>query len=165
MAVIIDHISEQRVSFLIFFLVHHKIGVIALDTVNHRFDAGYSLHRISRVHAVTDPAFFCPITLYHQVYHVPLSNKLNDTTGLDDLLLGQLADVAGTDNKRHLGQTALAKQLSVAQGGEVDDGGGLGGLAQVLLAGLGGDERPQLEGKKRRAAVSMQNRLSPSLQV
>lgn len=72
-----------------------------------------------------------------------LCHKLNDTTGLGDLLLGQLADVSCADNDGGLGQTALAEQLGVAEGGEVDDGGGFG-LGQVLLARLGGDQRPQL---------------------
>lgn len=74
-----------------------------------------------------------------------LCGKLNDTTGVEDLLLGQLADVAGADDDGGLGETTLAEQLGVAEGGEVDDGGGAG-LGEVLLAGLGGDQRPQLFG-------------------
>lgn len=72
-----------------------------------------------------------------------LCHKLNDTTGLGDLLLGQLADVSCADNNGSLRQTALAEQLGVAEGSEVDDGGGFG-LGQVLLARLGGNQRPQL---------------------
>ncbi len=39
----------------------------------------------------------------------------------------------------------LAKVLGIAVGQKVDDGSGVGlGAADVLLAGLGGDERPEL---------------------
>lgn len=80
-----------------------------------------------------------------------LCHQLNHTTGLGDLLLGQLADVSCADDNGGLGQAALAEQLGVAQGGEVDDRGGFG-LGQVLLARLGGDQRPQL-GKGRGCAL------------
>jgi len=74
-----------------------------------------------------------------------LSDELNDTTGLGDLALSLGADVAGTDNDRDLGKTALAEELGVAVGQEVDDGGGVGvGAADVLLASLGGDKGPKL---------------------
>lgn len=94
----------------------------------------------------------CPSCLSQRPFHfrcealLALCHKLNDTTGLGDLLLGQLADVSCADNNGGLRQTALAEQLGVAQSGEVDDGGGFG-LGQVLLARLGGDQRPQLWGK------------------
>lgn len=83
------------------------------------------------------------ISIFAQALCARLCHKLNDTTGLGDLLLGQLADVSCADNNGSLGQTTLAEQLGVAEGSEVDDGGGFG-LGQVLLAGLGGDQRPQL---------------------
>lgn len=73
-----------------------------------------------------------------------LSDELDDTTGLGDLRLGQLADVAGADDQGSLGQLALAQQLSVSESGEVDDGGGVGGALEVLLAQVDGEERPQL---------------------
>jgi hypothetical protein len=74
-----------------------------------------------------------------------LSNQLNNTTGLLDLLLSVPADVSGADNDGDLGDTALAQNLGVAQGEEVDDGGGVGLLAaQVGIASLGRDEGPQL---------------------
>lgn len=94
------------------------------------------------------PSFAFPsaqilISSYLHKLFARLCHKLNDTTGLGDLLLGQLADVSCADNNGSLGQTALAEQLGVAESGEVDDGGGFG-LGQVLLARLGGDQRPQL---------------------
>lgn len=74
-----------------------------------------------------------------------LCDQLNNTTGLLDLLLGITAEVAGTDDEGDLGETALAEDLGVAEGQEVDDGGGVGLLAaQVGLTLLGGDESPQL---------------------
>lgn len=74
-----------------------------------------------------------------------LCDQLNDTTGLLDLLLGITAEVAGTDDEGDLGETALAEDLGVAKGQEVDDGGGVGLLAaQVGITLLGGDESPQL---------------------
>jgi hypothetical protein len=74
-----------------------------------------------------------------------LCDQLDNTTGLLDLLLGITAEVAGTDDEGDLGETALAEDLGVAEGQEVDDGGGVGLLAaQVGLTLLGGDESPQL---------------------
>lgn len=74
-----------------------------------------------------------------------LCDELDDTTGLGDLLLGELADPASTDNQGDFGETALSEDLGVAKGKEVDDGDGVLLLAgDVGLTGLGGDERPQL---------------------
>lgn len=74
-----------------------------------------------------------------------LSNQLNNTTGLLDLLLSVPAEVSGADNDGDLGDTAFAQNLRVTQGEEVDDGGGVGLLAaQVGFASLGRDEGPQL---------------------
>ena len=74
-----------------------------------------------------------------------LCDELDDTTGLLDLALGVLGEVAGTDNDGDLRDATLAEDLAVAEGEEVEDGGGLGGLVgQVLLALLGGDEGPEL---------------------
>lgn len=76
-----------------------------------------------------------------------LCDELDDTTGLLDLALGVLGEVAGTDDEGDLGDATLAEDLGVAEGEEVEDGGGLGGLVgQVLLALLGGDEGPELGG-------------------
>lgn len=74
-----------------------------------------------------------------------LCDELNNTTGGLDLLLGVTADVAGTDDDGNLGETALSKNLGVAEGQEVDDGGDIGLLAaQVGVTLLGGDEGPEL---------------------
>jgi hypothetical protein len=74
-----------------------------------------------------------------------LSNQLNNATGLLDLLLRQSAHPPGADDQRDLGQTALAEDLGVAQGQEVEDGDGVLLLASdVGVTGLDGDERPQL---------------------
>ena len=75
----------------------------------------------------------------------PLSNQLNDTTSLLDLLLCQSAHPSSTDDQGDLGQAALAEDLGVAQGQEVEDGDGVLLVAgDVGLTGLGGDEGPQL---------------------
>ena len=77
-----------------------------------------------------------------------LCDELNDTTGLLDLLLGITAEVTGTDDDGDLGKTALAEDLGVAEGQEVDDGGSVGlGASQVGVALLGGDEGPELQEK------------------
>lgn len=74
-----------------------------------------------------------------------LSDELDNTTSLNNLALSLGADVPGTDNDGDLGETALAEELGVAVGEEVDDGGRVGlGAADVLVAGLKGDERPEL---------------------
>ena len=74
-----------------------------------------------------------------------LCDELDDTTGLLDLALGVLGEVAGTDNDGDLRDATLAEDLAVAEGEEVENGGGLGGLVgQVLLALLSGDEGPEL---------------------
>lgn len=75
-----------------------------------------------------------------------LSNELNDTTGLLDLALGFLADVASLDNDGDFRETALSEDLGVTQREEVEDNGLVGGslASNVLFAGLLGDERPEL---------------------
>jgi len=74
-----------------------------------------------------------------------LCDELDNTTGLLDLALGVLGEVAGADDEGNLRDATLAEDLAVAEGQEVEDGGGLGGLVgQVLLALLGGDEGPEL---------------------
>jgi hypothetical protein len=74
-----------------------------------------------------------------------LCDELNNTTGGLNLLLGVTADIAGTDDDGDLGETALAEDLGVAEGKEVDDGGDVGLLAaQVGITLLGGDEGPEL---------------------
>lgn len=85
-----------------------------------------------------------------------LCDELNNTTGLLDLLLGITAEVTGADDNGDLGQTALAEDLGVAEGQEVDDGGGVGlGAVQVRVTLLGGDKGPELyQTKKQSVTVS-----------
>jgi hypothetical protein len=79
------------------------------------------------------------------VPHADLRHQLNDTAGLDDLLLGELADPPGPDDDGDVGEAALAEDLGVAEGEEVEDGGGiLLGAGDVGIAGLSGDEAPEL---------------------
>lgn len=76
-----------------------------------------------------------------------LCDELDNTAGLLDLALGVLGEVAGADDEGNLRDATLAEDLAVAEGEEVEDGGGLGGLVgQVLLALLSGDEGPELKG-------------------
>lgn len=76
---------------------------------------------------------------------INLCDELNDTTGLGDLLLGELADPAGANDQGNFRETALSEDLGVTEGKEVDDGDGVLLLAgEVTITGLGGDERPQL---------------------
>lgn len=75
-----------------------------------------------------------------------LRNQLDDTTSLLNLLLGELADPSCTDNQGDFGEAALAEDLGVAQGQEVEDGDGVLLLAgDVGVTGLDGDEGPQLD--------------------
>ena len=74
-----------------------------------------------------------------------LCHQLNDTTGLLDLLLRQLAHPPRAHDERDLGKAALAEDLGVAEGEEVEDGDGvLLGAGNVGIAGLSGDEGPEL---------------------
>lgn len=74
-----------------------------------------------------------------------LRNKLNDTTSLLDLLLGQLADPPGTHNDGHIRNATLAKKLGVAERQQVDDGDSvLLAAGEVGLTLFGGDEAPEL---------------------
>lgn len=74
-----------------------------------------------------------------------LCDQLNNTTSLLDLLLGITAEVTGADDDGDLRKAALAEDLGVAEGQEVNDGGGVGlGAIQVGITLLGGDKGPQL---------------------
>lgn len=98
-----------------------------------------------QAHAPPNARLFPKPCLSWVVVTCRLCDELDNTAGLLDLALGVLGEVAGTDNDGHLGDAALAEDLAVAEGEEVEDGGGLGGLVgQVLLALLGGDEGPEL---------------------
>ncbi len=70
--------------------------------------------------------------------HSLLRHQLNNTTSLGDLLLRQPAHPSRLDDNRDLGEAALAKNLGVAEGEEVDDGDGVLLLSlQVGVADLG----------------------------
>jgi hypothetical protein len=75
-----------------------------------------------------------------------LSNELNNTTGLVDLALSLLADVAGLDDERNVGETALSENLGVTEREKVEDNSlvGRGVGAQVLLASLLRNKSPEL---------------------
>lgn len=76
-----------------------------------------------------------------------LCNQLHNPTSLLDLPLGLLAEVARAHDERHVGYAAFTEDFCVAEGQEVEDGGGVGlhGVgAEVLFAGFGGDEGPEL---------------------
>ena len=75
-----------------------------------------------------------------------LRDELNDTTGLLDLPLGVLGEVARANDERDFGDAALAEHLGVAEREQVEHGSGvLGrGAGEVFLALLGGDEGPEL---------------------
>lgn len=77
-----------------------------------------------------------------------LRNELNDATGLLQLGLSQAGHEAGADDNRDGGDAALAQELGVAKGQQVDNGKDVGvGVGEVLLALLLGDERPELRGR------------------
>jgi len=73
-----------------------------------------------------------------------LCDELDDTASLLDLLLGLSRDVAGADDDGDSRKAALAEDLSVAVVEDVEDGGLVALLGEVLIALLGGDERPEL---------------------
>lgn len=75
-----------------------------------------------------------------------LSNELNDTTGLLDLTLSFLADVAGLDDDGDFRETALSEDLGVTQREKVEDDSLVGGslASNVLFTSLLGDEGPEL---------------------
>lgn len=78
---------------------------------------------------------------------IRLGDELDNATGIRDLLLGLLADISCADDDGGLGQAALSEELGVSEGVEVDERGGVGGrVLQGLLADVGGDQRPQLQG-------------------
>jgi hypothetical protein len=78
-------------------------------------------------------------------YSKRLCHQLDNAAGLCDLLLRQLAHPPRAHDQRDLGDAALAEDLGVAEGEEVEDGDGVLLLAgEVGLAGLTGDEGPEL---------------------
>lgn len=89
----------------------------------------------------------------HPIHHDSrLRHQLNDTTSLLDLPLGVAAEVSRAHNDGDVREAALAQDLGVSEREQVDDGRSVGLLsAQVGLARLGGDERPELH---RRVQIS-----------
>jgi hypothetical protein len=84
-------------------------------------------------------------SIYRTVAMLRLSDELNDTTGLLDLLLSKAADPAGADDQRDLRETALSEDLGVTEREEVEDGDGVLLLTlDVGVTGLLGNERPEL---------------------
>lgn len=74
-----------------------------------------------------------------------LTNQLDDTSNGFYLLLSELGNVAGLDDDWDIRKPSLSKDLGVAEGQKVDDWGNITGLlGEVLLAGLGRDEGPEL---------------------
>ena len=74
-----------------------------------------------------------------------LCDELDNTTGLLDLPLGVLGEVAGADDEWDFWNAALAEDLGVAEGKKVENWSGVLRLAgNVLLALLSRDERPEL---------------------
>ena len=75
----------------------------------------------------------------------PLRHQLDNTASVSDLLLRQPANPSRLDDNRDLGDAALAEDLGVAEGEEVDNGNGvLLRAANVGVAGLGREQRVQL---------------------
>lgn len=80
-----------------------------------------------------------------QISIANLTDQLNDTASLLDLLLSESRDVASLNDDRGVRETTLSEDLGVSEGEEVEDRGLVASLAvQVLLALLGGDESPEL---------------------
>ena len=110
---------------------------------------GYSvLRRLSLLCPCSWLAFLSPLNLSASLcQRLHLCDKLHDTTGLLDLALSILAEVAGANDQRDLRDAALAKHLAVAEGEEVENGCGVAAalLGEVLLALLEGNQRPELQ--------------------
>ena len=100
----------------------------------------------SQAHAPPNARLFPKSILSCVVVTYRLCDELDDTTGLLDLALSLGGDVTGADDDGDVGETALAEDLGVAEGQEVEDGGRVGVTlaGEVLLALLGGNEGPEL---------------------
>lgn len=74
-----------------------------------------------------------------------LCNELDNTTGLGDLALGVLGEVAGADDEWDGWDATLAEDFAVSEWEEVEDWGSVGlAASESLLALLLWDERPEL---------------------
>ncbi len=73
-----------------------------------------------------------------------LCDELDNTASLLDLLLGLSGEVAGADNDGDLREAALTEDLGVTEVEQVEDGGLVALLGEVLVALLSGDKGPEL---------------------
>jgi len=73
-----------------------------------------------------------------------LCDQLDDATSLSDLPLGLLGDISGADDDGDVGETALSENLAVSEGEQVENGGLVALLGEVLVALLGGNQGPEL---------------------
>lgn len=98
----------------------------------------YPIHGGDGAGDVDEGYFVFSIAIY-------LTNQFDNTSSGFYLLLGKLGYVAGLDDNWNFRESSLSKDLRVAEGQKVDDWGDITGLlGEVLLAGVGGDERPEL---------------------
>lgn len=84
-----------------------------------------------------------------------LCNELDNTTGLGDLALGVLGEVAGADDEWDGWDATLAEDFAVSEWEEVEDWGSVGlAASESLLALLLWDERPELSTTDQHTAAS-----------
>lgn len=85
-----------------------------------------------------------------------LCNELDNTTGLGDLALGVLGEVAGADDEWDGWDATLAEDFAVSEWEEVEDWGSVGlAASESLLALLLWDERPELNTTDQHGAASL----------
>lgn len=85
-----------------------------------------------------------------------LCNELDNTTGLGDLALGVLGEVAGADDEWDGWDATLAEDFAVSEWEEVEDWGSVGlAASESLLALLLWDERPELNTTDQHIAASL----------
>lgn len=85
-----------------------------------------------------------------------LCNELDNTTGLGDLALGVLGEVAGADDEWDGWDATLSEDFTVSEWEEVEDWGSVGlAASESLLALLLWDERPELNSTDQHGAASL----------
>ena len=77
---------------------------------------------------------------------VQSSDENDAATGFGDLAFGFLADIAGLDDDRDVGEAAFAEDFGVSESEKVDDGGGVlrSAFGKVLVLGFLGKQAPKL---------------------